>query len=129
MGLFHQTQGFHLYAEASDYRFPILTSIEFELLRVYDLWEHCVLSEFKNGYPGWIPEYQSWLDEDLVDGPMDEEGAASEEDEPMEDSGEEHVKLTEDELYIGLTEALTEDAVPASPTSSVALLADLESCV
>lgn len=56
---FHQTQGLHSFTGTVDYCFPILASTESELLRVYDMWQHHVLAEFRDSHHGRTPEYQS----------------------------------------------------------------------
>lgn len=52
MGQFCQTQDFHSFARATDYRLPLLSSMGNELLRMYDLWDHREPTSFRNGHLG-----------------------------------------------------------------------------
>lgn len=124
---FDQTKGFHSFTDAVDYCFPILTSTESELLRVYSLWEHRFSTEFRDSHPSRTPEYQSQLDTDLgivIEGAINDDGTF--EEEPIEDFEDDPTRLIEYDLFVGLTEALAGDPVPTGPAFMATSISELE---
>lgn len=128
MGQFDQLQDLHSFTDAADYRFPILSSTEAMLARVYGLWGHRESAAFRDSYPDQTFKYLSWLDTDLgvvTEGPIEGDDGSSGE-ESMEDPNDDPVELTKDELFMGLTEALARDVTLTVPTFMAASRSELE---